>query len=99
MAVLGAVVHRHTAEVGALTVPWGLALAIVAAGALAWAAGRLVRVGSAWFGLGWTLALLLQQLAPGGGYLVGGDALGWGFTLGGLGVIGLVVLRKPRLGA
>lgn len=93
VGVLGAVVHRMTADVGALRLPWGLALALLAVVLGALACEQLVRVGGAWFGLGWTLVLLLQQVQTSGSYLVAGDALGWTFMAGGLaGCAGVVVL-------
>ena len=103
--VLGAAVHRQRTDLGVLVLPWGLVLGVLAAALVAAAAGRLVRAGGAWFGLGWTLVLLLQGLGGSGSYLVGSDGWGWAFMLVGLGaVLAVVVLDQvrhrapPRLG-
>lgn len=99
VGLLGAFVHRHDAELIGADVPWGLVLAILTAGAVAAAADRVLRLGSLYLGVGWTLALMAQQIAPGRGYLVAGDLLGWAFTLGGLGAIGAVAARNSRVRA
>ncbi|MGJ9414242.1 hypothetical protein ACHAAC_16185 [Aeromicrobium sp. CF4.19] len=93
--ILGAVVHRHAHDLGGVDVPWGLVLALAATTAVAWAGAGLVRAGAAWFGLGWTLMVLLQQSASPGSYLVAGDVLGWTFLVLGLGGIALVVAMHP----
>ncbi len=89
--------HRHDGELAGLTLPWGLALAVTAAVLVAAACTLLVRVGAAWFGLGWTLAVVAQQTTGPQSYLVAGDALGWAFMGLGLGGIAVVVVRAPRL--
>ncbi|GAA2083028.1 hypothetical protein GCM10009821_25020 [Aeromicrobium halocynthiae] len=89
----GAVVHRLASPVVGVDLPWGLLLALVATGLVAWAAAVAVPVGAAWFGLGWTLALVAQQGAGAGSYLVAGDALGWTFMGGGLALIVAVAAR------
>lgn len=95
--VLGAAVHRQRTDVGPLVLPWGLLLGVLAAALAAAAAGRLVRAGGAWFGLGWTLVLLLQGLGGAGSYLVGSDGWGWSFMLVGLAaVLAVVVLDQVR---
>jgi hypothetical protein len=73
-----------------------LALLAVLLGALA--CEQLVRVGGAWFGLGWTAVLLLQQVRTSGSYLVAGDALGWSFMGGGLLACAGVVVLAGRTG-
>lgn len=93
--LLGAFVHRHGLTISGVDLPWGLALAIVTTGTVARASGHLVRVGAAWFGLGWTLAVVVQQQARPGSYLVAGDALGWSFMALGLLVIAVVVVTHP----
>lgn len=98
VGVLGSVVHRTTGDVGAVTLPWGLALALLTVVAVAVACDERVPVGAAWFGLGWTLVLLGQPLQPSGSYLVAGDALGWAYLGGGLGCCAAVVVLAPRLG-
>lgn len=94
---LGAVVHRHDTSVLGVDWPWGLALAVAATAVVAWASAGLVRVGAAWFGLGWTLAIVLQQTVSRGSYLVAGDLVGWSFLGLGLGAVALVVVRAPTL--
>ncbi|MEJ7633957.1 hypothetical protein [Aeromicrobium sp.] len=98
VGTVGAIVHRHTWSVGGIQWPWGLLMAIAATYAMVLAADRFARVGGAWFGLGWAIALMAQQFSPGGSYLIGSDSLGWSFTAGCLGAIVLGVLRPPRLG-
>ncbi|MRJ76635.1 hypothetical protein GEV29_08815 [Aeromicrobium sp. SMF47] len=97
VCVLGAVVHRHVWVVGGIDWPWGAALAVLVAYAVAVASGVLVRLGAAWFALGWAVGLLALQWSPGGSYLVAADWLGWGFTVSSLGVVVLAVLKSPRL--
>jgi hypothetical protein len=94
---LGAVVHRHVWRAGGVDWPWGLLLAVVVTYLVALAVDRLMPVGAAWFGLGWAIVLMLQQLSPGGSYLIAADWLGWSFTIGCLGAIVLGLVRLPRL--
>jgi len=97
--VIGAIVHRHRAEVGGVDVPWGLVLAVTVTYVVARAAGLVTRVGGAWFALGWAIALMAQQYSPGGSYLVASDWVGWAFTAGSLGGIVVAVVRRNRLAA
>lgn len=97
VCVLGAVVHRHVWVVGGIEWPWGAVLATAATYVVALAAGLVVRLGAAWFALGWAVGLLALQWSPGGSYLVATDWLGWGFTVSSLGVVVLAVLKPPRL--
>jgi hypothetical protein len=98
VGVMGAFVHRHTWRLGGVDWPWGLLLVVAATYAVVVAAARIAPVGGAWFGMGWAIVLMVQQLSPGGSYLIASDWLGWSFTLGGLGAIVVGVLRTPRLG-
>ena len=98
VAALGAVVHRMTTDLGAVRLPWGLLLALLAVLLGALASEQLVRVGGAWFGLGWTAVLLLQQVQTSGSYLVAGDTLGWAFMGGGLLACAAVVVLAGRAG-
>jgi hypothetical protein len=98
VGALGAVVHRATDDVAGVPVPWGLGLSLLTVLLAALACDRVVAVGAAWFGLGWTLVLMLQQVRGSGSYLIAADTLGWGYTIGGLGVCGVVVALAPRLG-
>ncbi|WP_375002580.1 hypothetical protein [Aeromicrobium sp. CTD01-1L150] len=91
----GALVHRHDAEVSGFGVPWGLFLALWTTAAVAWGSSTLVRVGAAWFGLGWTLMVLLQQSVRPGSLLVAGDAVGWTFMGAGLALVAGVVVLHP----
>lgn len=97
VALIGAVVHRHRAELWGVDWPWGLVLALVATVAIAMAAGRLRRIGATWFSLGWALVVLGQSLSPHGSYLVAADWLGWAFTMLGMGSLGVVIVRDSRL--
>ncbi|WP_416954000.1 hypothetical protein ACNKF0_16905 [Nocardioides sp. T5] len=60
---------------------WGLALALGAALAtLAWLPAGGVRLA---FAAGWCVPVLRGALErPGGGFLIGGDAVGWSFLAG-----------------
>ena len=62
--------------------PWGLVLALAATAAVALGAGRVGRVGEAWFALGWAVVILGQSLSPTGSYLVAADWLGLGVLAG-----------------
>lgn len=97
VGVLGALVHRMSATAVGVDWPWGLVLALGTTGAVAAACGRLVRMGAAWFGAGWTVALLLQQVWAPQRYLVAGDAVGWSFMILGLGGVAALVVRASRL--
>ncbi|MGI9086071.1 MAG: hypothetical protein ACR2FE_12435 [Aeromicrobium sp.] len=97
VALIGAVVHRHTTEVGGVHWPWGLALALVATVAVALAAGRIGQVGEAWYALGWTVVLIVQSVAPGGSFLVANDWFGWVYSSLGMGSLGVVIVRSSRL--
>jgi hypothetical protein len=96
--LLGAVVHRQVWVAGGVTLPWGLVATVVVTALVTVAANDAVRVGGAWFALGWAAALLLLQWSPGGSYLVASDWLGLAFTAGSLGVIVLAVAVRTRLG-
>lgn len=96
VCVLGVVVHRHSTEVAGLTVPWGLLLGLAATFAVAVAATHWVPLGGAWIALGWTVTLLLQEIAASGSVVVAGDGVGWGFMLGCLALLAVAVVRAPR---
>jgi len=96
VALVGAAVHRHRSELFSVDWPWGLVLAVGAAVAVALATGRVLRLGAAWFTLGWAAVLVAQSLQPGGSYFVASDALGHTYALLGLGLLGLVVVRDSR---
>lgn len=98
LCVVGAIAHRHVTFVVGVEVPWGMILAVLTTYAMVLAAARIVRVGGAWFGMGWAAALTAQQLSPGGSYLVASDWLGWSFIAGSLGAIVFGVLRPNSLG-
>ena len=104
LALLAVVLHRMVWRSTALTLPWGLALGVVASVLCGLAAGRLLgrRAGTLALASGWVLTLYwLLRGRPEGDYLVAGDALGWGFL--GLGVAAMAVVvgasltvRRPR---
>lgn len=95
--LLGAVVHRQIWQPGGVDVPWGLIAAIAVAGVVTLAANGVMRMGGAWFALGWAVGLLALQWSPGGGYLVASDWLGLSFTVGCLGAIVVGVALRPRV--
>lgn len=95
---LGAVLHRQEWRAAGVSWPWGLVAAIGLTLVVTLAARQVVRVGGAWFALGWSAALLSLQWSPGGSYLVASDWLGYSYTSGCLGVIVVCVSRRPRVG-
>jgi hypothetical protein len=97
LCVVGAIVHRQTAYAHGVGWPWGLVLVLAATVAVVRAAVGFSRLGAAWLGLGWALALTGLQFSPGGSYLVASDWHGWVFTAGCLGVIVVAALRTPRV--
>lgn len=97
VCLLGAVVHRQTADVGGVEWPWGLVAAIGVTGLVTVAANDRMRIGGAWLALGWAGALLGLQWSPGGSYLVASDGLSLVFTAGSLGAIVLPVVLRTRL--
>lgn len=97
VALVGAIVHRHSVEIWDIAWPWGLVLAVVTTAAVAVAAGRIDRLGEAWYSLGWMLVLVVQSLAPGGSYLVANDWLGWCYSGLGAGSLWAVMIRSSRL--
>ena len=98
VGLMGAFVHRHTCRVHGVDWPWGLLMAVAVTYAVVLAAARIAPVGGAWFGLGWAIVLMAQQFSAGGSYLIASDGLGLSFTIGGLGVIVVGVVRTPRVG-
>ncbi len=95
--MLGAVVHRHEADVLGLEVPWGLLLAVAPLVPLGLVADRTISLGSAALMIGWGLVLVLQGSTSRGQYLIADDAVGWTFTVLGLALLVAVVLRNSRL--
>lgn len=93
---IATIAHRHTTVISGVDVPWGLLLALVGAYAIARAIDPWVRLGTAFFGLGWAVGLTAPMFSPGGSYLLAQDWLGLSFLLGGLGVLALAVVRGPR---
>lgn len=91
------IAHRHTAEWGGVTVPWGVILAVGGSYATARGAEAIVRSGTVWFVMGWVLGLVLPMLAPGDSYLVAEDALGLTFMAAGVGSLAIAAVRAPRL--
>lgn len=90
------IAHRQSYAIGGVDVPWGLLLGLVGAYSVALLADLWVRLGSAFFGLGWGMGLTVPMFAPGGSYLVAQDWIGLCFLLGSLAVIALAVLRGSK---
>lgn len=97
VCLLGAVVHRQVWVAGGVDWPWGLAVSIAVTGVVTLAANGVLRIGGAWFALGWASGLLALQWSPGGSYLIASDWLGLAFTVGSLGVIVVLVTLRPRV--
>ncbi|MCW2830789.1 MAG: hypothetical protein JWP31_1481 [Aeromicrobium sp.] len=98
VCVLGSFVHRNVTIAGGVDWPWGLVVVVAVTYLVTVAADLVTRVGGAWFGLGWAIGLMVQQISPGGSYLVASDWLGWSFTAASLGAIVVAVVRPPRVG-
>ena len=96
VALIGAVVHRHSTELLGVDWPWGLVLALGVIGAVAVAAERIARLGASWFAIGWSVVLLGQSLSPNGSYFVAADWLGYAYSLLGLGSLGVIIVRSSR---
>lgn len=92
------IAHRHTTVLDGVDLPWGLLLGLIAAYSIARAIDPWVRLGAAFFGLGWALGLSLTvpMFSPGGSYLVAQDWLGLSFLFGSMGALALAVLRGSR---
>ena len=99
VCLLGAVLHRQVWRIADVSWPWGLVAVIAVTALVTVAAGSVMRIGGAWFAVGWAAALLALQWSPGGSYLVATDWLGLSFTAGSLGAIILCVSLRPRVGA
>ncbi|MGA8987956.1 hypothetical protein [Aeromicrobium sp.] len=97
VGLIGAVVHRHTWWAAGVHWPWGTVLAVAATYFVVRAAAQLTPVGGAFVGLGWGVALMAQQLAPGESYLIASDWIGWSFTIGSAGAIVLGVRCPSRV--
>lgn len=96
VAFVSGVVHRHTVELSGVSWPWGLVLAIGVTVVVAAAAERLIRLGAAWFAVGWSVVLLAQSLSPNGSFLVAADWLGYAYALLGVGSLAVVIVRSSR---
>lgn len=94
--LVATIAHRHTVAIDNLEFPWGLLLALVGVYSIARAVDPWVRLGAAFFALGWAMGLTLPMLSPGESYLIAEDWLGLTFMLGGVGVLALAVLRGSR---
>jgi len=90
------IAHRHTATIGGVDVPWGVVLGIIGAYSIARFIDDWVRLGAAFFGLGWAAGLTVPMFSPGGSYLVAQDWLGLSFLFGSLAALAVAVLRGPR---
>jgi hypothetical protein len=97
VGLVGAVVHRHSAELLGVDWPWGIVLAVGAACAVAAASGRAVELGASWFAIGWSVVLLGQALSPSGSYFVASDWIGYAYTLLGLGSLGVIIVMNSRV--
>ncbi|WP_229051676.1 hypothetical protein [Aeromicrobium sp. Leaf350] len=97
MGVLGAVVHRHDADLVGVDVPWGLLVALAPLVPLVLVADRTVSLGGAAIMIGWGAVLVLQSSASPGQYLIGDDPVGWTYTLLGLALLVVTVIGNSRL--
>ena len=97
VGLVGGAVHRHSGELWGVQWPWGLVLSLAAIGAVATGAERIVRLGASWFAIGWSLVLLGQSLSPNGSFLVASDWVGYTYSLLGLGLLGVIIVRGSRV--
>lgn len=96
VSVLGAFLHRMQWETP-VSVPWGMAVALVAVGLMAVVSNHLVVSGAAWFAMGWTAFVLVQGMNSSGSYLIGSDVWGWTYmALGVLIMIAITILNPGR---
>lgn len=86
--------HRHVWRDLPVDVPWGTLLALASAFTVVRAAGLLAGVqGVVGVAVGWVvMVLVLQPARPEGDFLLAGDALGYGFLLGGLATVAAAVV-------
>lgn len=86
VAMAGLLAHRDAARLGAVPLPWGLVLALLAAFAVVVAAGSLAGASAAALAAGgWVVCVLLALRGrPEGDFLMAADALGQIFTWGGM---------------
>lgn len=96
VCLIATISHRHTATVGGIELPWGVALGLVAAYTIARTGEEWVRMGGAFFGLGWAIGVALPMFVPGDSYLVAGDWLGLLFMLGSFAALAIAVLRSTH---
>ena len=94
VCLVASIIHRHTYVIGGVDVPWAMVLDFIAAYSVARAVRLWVRLGDAFFALGWALGLTIPMLSPGGSYLIAQDWLGITFMLGSVAVLALAVIRK-----
>ena len=76
LCLVGALVHRQTGYLHGVDWPWGLVLVLGGTVAVV-RASMAVRLGAAWLGLGWAVALTGLQFSPGRSYFVASDWPGW----------------------
>ncbi len=96
VCLIASISHSRTSDVSGFDLPWGTALGLIAAYASACTADFWVRIGGAFFGLGWALGLTLPMLVPGESYLIGSDWLGLLFMFGGFGALALAIVQGDR---
>jgi len=96
VCLVATIAHRHTTVLGGVDVPWGLLLALIGAYSIARVIDPWVRLGAAFFGLGWAVGLTVPMFSSGGSYLVATDALGLSFLFGSMGALALAVVRGSR---
>ena len=97
VGLVGGAVHRHTVELLGIHWPWGLVLALAVITAVAAGAERIARLGASWFAIGWSLVLLGQSLSPNGSYLVAADWIGYAYSVLGLGLLAVIIVRGSRV--
>lgn len=97
VSLLASVIHRHTSEVGSLTVPWGMLLAIATTYLAVQGVDAAIRGTAPWFAIGWAVGLLVPMLFPGESFLIAEDAVSISYLLGGVGALAVATVRASRL--
>ncbi len=100
VCLVASIIHRHTYVVGEVEIPWAMALDFIAVYSVTRAVRPWVRLGDAFFALGWALGLMIPMIptislfSMGGSYLIAQDWLGLTFMFGSIAVLALAVIRR-----
>jgi hypothetical protein len=99
VGVTGAFIHSAAVDVGPVSVPYGLVLAVVGVAALLVMAHLVARtrVGVGAVAAGWLLpVVVLSQARPAGDVVIASDTIGMVFLFGGVVLVGLGLGLPPH---